>query len=134
MLSPPPLDLEARRLLWRCRRGMKELDVLLERFARRELPGASSQQRQTLTRLLELPDPELVDYLLGQAIPPDPELARLVDRIAMQSTVDRANADRATAECAHVDQSRADRAPDGLPDPMADLTSVRHDRASKSRP
>jgi antitoxin CptB len=135
----PPLDLEARRLLWRCRRGMKELDVLLERFARRELPGASAEQRQTLTRLLELPDPELVDYLLGQAIPPDPELARLVDRIAIQSTVDRANADRAnadraTAERAHVDQAQADRAPGGPPDPMADLTPVRHDRASKSRP
>jgi succinate dehydrogenase flavin-adding protein (antitoxin of CptAB toxin-antitoxin module) len=74
---------------------MKELDVLLERFARRELPGASPLQRQTLTRLLELPDPVLVDYLLGQAISPDPELASLVGRIAIQSTVDRANADRA---------------------------------------
>jgi succinate dehydrogenase flavin-adding protein (antitoxin of CptAB toxin-antitoxin module) len=98
---------------------MKELDVLLERFARRELPRASAEQRQTLTRLLELPDPVLVDYLLGQAIPPDPELASLVSRIAIQSTVDRADADRAAG---------------GLPDPMADLTPVRHDRASKSRP
>ena len=77
-----PLDTEARRLLWRCRRGMKELDVLLERFARRELPNASPQQRQALGRFLELPDPMLVDYLLGQAIPPDPELAELVQRIA----------------------------------------------------
>jgi antitoxin CptB len=77
-----PLDLEARRLLWRCRRGMKELDVLLERFARRELPGASPRQRRALGRFLELPDPMLVDYLLGQAIPPDPELVELVRRIA----------------------------------------------------
>jgi antitoxin CptB len=68
-LLPPALDTEARRLLWRCRRGMKELDVLLERFARRELPGASAGQRQTLARFLELPDPVLVDYLLGQVIP-----------------------------------------------------------------
>jgi succinate dehydrogenase flavin-adding protein (antitoxin of CptAB toxin-antitoxin module) len=118
---------------------MKELDVLLERFARRELPGASAEQRQTLTRLLELPDPELVDYLLGQAIPPDPELARLVDRIAIQSTADRANAgggnaDRPAVEHATADCLSTDRAPDGLPDPMADLTPVRHDRASKSRP
>jgi succinate dehydrogenase flavin-adding protein (antitoxin of CptAB toxin-antitoxin module) len=113
---------------------MKELDVLLERFARRELPRASAEQRQTLGRLLELPDPELVDYLLGQAIPPDPELASLVSRIALQSTVDRTNADRATVEGAHVDQAQADRAPGGPPDPMADLTPVRHDRASKSRP
>jgi antitoxin CptB len=78
----PTLDPEARRLLWRCRRGMKELDVLLERFARRELPRASAAQRQTLARFLELPDPVLVDYLLGQAIPSDRELADLVAQIS----------------------------------------------------
>jgi succinate dehydrogenase flavin-adding protein (antitoxin of CptAB toxin-antitoxin module) len=87
---------------------MKELDVLLERFARRELPGASTEQRQTLTRLLELPDPELVDYLLGQAIPPDPELASLVNRIAGQATADRANADRARAAGASAGRPRFD--------------------------
>jgi succinate dehydrogenase flavin-adding protein (antitoxin of CptAB toxin-antitoxin module) len=68
---------------------MKELDVLLERFARRELPGASAEQRHTLTRFLELPDPVLVDYLLGQAIPPDAKLAGLVERIAGQALADR---------------------------------------------
>jgi succinate dehydrogenase flavin-adding protein (antitoxin of CptAB toxin-antitoxin module) len=57
---------------------MKELDLLLERFARSQLPYADSEQRRTLCRLLELPDPLLVDYLLGQAVPPEPELADLV--------------------------------------------------------
>jgi succinate dehydrogenase flavin-adding protein (antitoxin of CptAB toxin-antitoxin module) len=92
---------------------MKELDVLLERFARRELPGASAEQRHTFTRFLELPDPVLVDYLLGQAIPPDPELAGLIARIAGQAT--------------------ADRALSGPPEPMAVVSPVRHDLASKRR-
>lgn len=76
------LDTEARRLLWRCRRGMKELDVLLERFARTELPSASREQREIFARFLELPDPMLVDYLLGQEIAPEPELAELARRIS----------------------------------------------------
>ncbi len=75
------LDTEGRRLLWRCRRGMKELDVLLERFARSILPTASAEQRTTFARFLELPDPVLVDYLLGQGVPPEPELAELVRHI-----------------------------------------------------
>jgi len=75
------LDTEGRRLLWRCRRGMKELDVILERFARQQLREASSEQRQTFARFLELPDPELADYLLGHAVPPEPELAQLARRI-----------------------------------------------------
>jgi antitoxin CptB len=107
-----PLDEEARRLLWRCRRGMKELDVLLERFARRELPGASAEQRHTFTRFLELPDPVLVDFLLGQAIPPDPELAGLVARIAGQAMADRASS---------------------ATEPMAVAAPLRHDLAPKRR-
>ena len=75
------LDPEGRRLLWRCRRGLRELDVLLERFARGELPRASVEQRRLLTRFLELPDPVLMDYLLGQVIAPEPELVELAVRI-----------------------------------------------------
>ena len=75
------MDADARRLLWRCRRGMKELDVLLERFAKGMLPAASHEERQVFERLLQLPDPMLVDYLLGQVIPEDAELACLIQQI-----------------------------------------------------
>jgi succinate dehydrogenase flavin-adding protein (antitoxin of CptAB toxin-antitoxin module) len=51
-------------ILWRCRRGMRELDVLLERFAREHYRSASPAHRRAFERLLELPDPVLVDLLL----------------------------------------------------------------------
>jgi len=77
----PPLDEGARRLLWRCRRGMKELDLLLESYLRGRYGRASAADRRAFERLLELPDPELADCLLG----PDPisdgdlaDIARLV--------------------------------------------------------
>jgi antitoxin CptB len=76
------LDPEQRRLLWRCRRGLKELDVLLERYARAALPHASPDERRLLARLLELPDPELAQFLLGGIVPPDRALAALAARIA----------------------------------------------------
>jgi antitoxin CptB len=71
------LDAPARRLLWRCRRGMKELDVMLEGFAREALAHASPQERGALEELLALPDPVLAGYLLGENTPPEPQLARL---------------------------------------------------------
>jgi antitoxin CptB len=86
--GPADLDAEARRLLWRCRRGMKELDVLLERSARRMLPGASAQERGALAELLALPDPLLVAYLLGLEVPPEPRLARLAARISALCRLD----------------------------------------------
>jgi antitoxin CptB len=76
-----PGGADRRRLLWRCRRGMKELDVLLERYARTFEFDASAAEQSAFARLLELPDPLLAAYLLGPAVPGDPELAGLVRRI-----------------------------------------------------
>jgi antitoxin CptB len=103
------LDVEGRRLLWRCRRGMKELDVLLDRFARGMLPAATSEQREVFARFLELPDPVLVDYLLGQSIPDEPELADLLGRI------------KSTALSTPAAQPQ---------NPMAVVLPVRHDPAT----
>ncbi|HZO22987.1 MAG TPA: succinate dehydrogenase assembly factor 2 [Steroidobacteraceae bacterium] len=73
---------DERRMLWRCRRGMKELDVLLERYVHLHLPGASSKERRAFARLLELPDPLLADYLFGHDLPPEQDLAALAQRIS----------------------------------------------------
>jgi antitoxin CptB len=69
------------RVLWHCRRGMKELDVLLERFARAALPEAPPEERALFEELLSLPDPLLARYLLAGDTPPEPGLATLVGRI-----------------------------------------------------
>jgi antitoxin CptB len=74
-------ELETRRLLWQCRRGMKELDVLLGRFAREALPGAAAGDREAFAELLTLPDPVLAGYLLGGELPREPHLVQLVERI-----------------------------------------------------
>ena len=79
-------DADARRVLWRCRRGMKELDILLERFARDRYASAPEAQKRAFARLLELPDPDLADYLFGHATPEEPELAHLTQLIARPCT------------------------------------------------
>jgi succinate dehydrogenase flavin-adding protein (antitoxin of CptAB toxin-antitoxin module) len=60
---------------------MKELDVLLERYAAAALPQAGAEERQLLARLLEQPDPDLAGYFLGAEAPLEPEMAALVTRI-----------------------------------------------------
>ena len=72
---------ELNRLRWRCRRGMRELDVLLERYLRDHWPAADPGRRATFLRLLELPDPELADLCLGRAAAADPGLAAVVGEI-----------------------------------------------------
>ncbi len=78
------------RLLWRCRRGMKELDLLLERFVREHYPDAPANQKRAFERLLDLPDPALAALLLGPPAPSgtadplfaDRDLAELVALVA----------------------------------------------------
>jgi succinate dehydrogenase flavin-adding protein (antitoxin of CptAB toxin-antitoxin module) len=60
---------------------MKELDLLLERFAREHYAAASAEQRRAFERLLELPDPLLLSYLLGDARAVDAPLAQVVDLV-----------------------------------------------------
>ncbi len=83
MPAPPDAatNRELRRLQWRCRRGMQELDVVLGRFAGQALPGASPQERRLFERLLGLPDPLLAEYLLGGVPPAEPEFRGLTGRI-----------------------------------------------------
>ena len=52
------------RLQWRCRRGMLELDLLLQGFLERGYDQLKPAQQQQFEALLALPDPQLLDYLL----------------------------------------------------------------------
>jgi antitoxin CptB len=71
------------RLRWRCRRGMKELDVLLERWLERHRGLATAEDLQRFETLLELQDPELARYLLAGQAHPDPGLQGLIDRVRL---------------------------------------------------
>ena len=77
-MAAPQLELVPARLRWRCRRGLKELDVLLERYLAGRFLQAAPPEQQRFAALLELPDPELAALCLGQAIPADPGIARLI--------------------------------------------------------
>jgi antitoxin CptB len=72
---------ELRRLRWRCRRGMRELDQLLTRWLDREWPIASESERGVFLRLLDCEDDRLWRWFLGHETAPDVELASLVQRM-----------------------------------------------------
>jgi antitoxin CptB len=82
--SPEPVAEEGReraRLRWRCRRGMKELDLLLLRFLEQEYPAASAPERAAFTSILDLQDPEIFGYLVGRAVPSDEYIRHVIARI-----------------------------------------------------
>ena len=67
-------------LAWQCRRGMRELDELLRTYLEQRYEQAPETDKQAFQALLQLPDPELVDYLLNKQMPAA-ELQRVVEHI-----------------------------------------------------
>lgn len=69
------------RLRWRCRRGMRELDLLLERFLADGYAELDAAGREDFSRLLDCADDVLFDYFYQGREPEDAAFARLVARI-----------------------------------------------------
>ena len=57
------------RLKWRCRRGLLENDLFIERFFRRHGDTLTMRQAQGLEALMDLPDNDLLDLLLRRKEP-----------------------------------------------------------------
>jgi antitoxin CptB len=70
------------RIRWRCRRGMLELDLTLQRFMDRHLATLDSQELDALEELLALPDNDLLDIVLGPMVP-----VGSADRVAHPDTL-----------------------------------------------
>jgi antitoxin CptB len=72
---------EAARLRWQCRRGMLELDLLLNRFLDTGFLSLDDAGRADFVRLLGYQDQIIHDWLMGQAVPADAALRRLTGQI-----------------------------------------------------
>ena len=66
------LDLRSlSRLKWRCRRGLLENDLFIERFFRQHEETLTTRQADGLLALMDLPDNDLLDLLLARKEPQD---------------------------------------------------------------
>lgn len=69
-MEPERIDARALgRLRWRCRRGLLENDLLIERFLARHGDQLTARQAGVLARLMELGDNDLLDLLLARKEP-----------------------------------------------------------------
>ncbi len=54
---------QVRRLSWRCRRGLLELDIVLQRFSEHHVANLNPQELLAFDGLLDLPDNEFLDLV-----------------------------------------------------------------------
>ena len=74
-------DEQRARLLWQCRRGMRELDLMLRAFVDARYDTLNAEDLARLEQLLAYPDQVLLEILMGRQPPADPALAELARAI-----------------------------------------------------
>jgi antitoxin CptB len=92
MLSSSALDERRRRILFRAwRRGTREMDLVMGRFADLHLPAMSESELAKFEALLDAPDPQVLAWITGEEAPPPefdtPLIARL--RAAPREALER---------------------------------------------
>ena len=66
---------ELDRIRWHCRRGLLELDLILERFNQKYLDGLDAVQLEQFKELLALDDNYLLDLIMERIAVTDQRLA-----------------------------------------------------------
>lgn len=74
-----PIDpTEKKRIRWRSRRGLLELDIVLERFLAQRFDTLDQDQLVAYRRLLTLDDNDFLDIVNGKKEPDDDGLTEIV--------------------------------------------------------
>ena len=68
-------------LKWRCRRGMLELDILLNSYLDKRYHTLSQQQGEVFSEVLDYPDQVLFDLLLGNMQSSDASVNTMINEI-----------------------------------------------------
>jgi succinate dehydrogenase flavin-adding protein (antitoxin of CptAB toxin-antitoxin module) len=69
---------ELGKVRWHCRRGLLELDLILEQFNRRHLDRLDAEELARFKELLALPDNDLLDLVMGRIENPEQRLAAIL--------------------------------------------------------
>jgi len=82
-------DEEVRRLSWRCRRGLLELDIVLQRFSELHLANLTTLELLAFDSLLDLPDNEFLDVVTSRLKFAEVEAlkAKQLDSDSMQTVI-----------------------------------------------
>ena len=75
------ISLHDRKVIYRARRGLKELDMYFDPYVRHHYLTAPEEDKQAFAQLIEQEDPDLLDWFMAVSTPEQAEMARMVDTL-----------------------------------------------------
>ena len=77
---------EKSRLLWRCRRGIKEMDIILQDFIYNSYDKLSDKNKKNFSELLDEQDLDILNWVMGRDKPADNKLINIINIIKKSRT------------------------------------------------
>ena len=69
------------RLLWRCRRGIKEMDIILQEFINVSYDQLNDEDKNAFSKLLDEQDLDILNWIMGKDKPANDRLANIINII-----------------------------------------------------
>ena len=69
------------RLLWRCRRGIKEMDIILQEFINLSYDQLNDEDKNAFSKLLDEQDLDILNWIMGKDKPANDRLANIINII-----------------------------------------------------
>ena len=75
------MTLEERKVIYRARRGLKEIDVYFDPYVKQYYLQADAEEKATFAELVAQEDPDLLDWFMEVSEPPRPEMKQLIIKL-----------------------------------------------------
>ena len=75
------MSLEERKVIYRARRGLKEIDVYFDPYVKNYYLQADPAEKAMFAALFEQEDPDLLDWFMEVSEPPHPEMKTLIQKL-----------------------------------------------------
>ena len=75
------MSLEERKVIYRARRGLKEIDVYFDPYVKQYYLNADAAEKETFAELVAQEDPDLLDWFMEVSEPPRPEMTALIVKL-----------------------------------------------------
>ncbi|ALH94447.1 succinate dehydrogenase assembly factor 2 [Acinetobacter equi] len=75
------ISLEERKVVYRARRGLKEIDVYFDPYVKNYYLHAEADEKEMFAELVAQEDPDLLDWFMEVSEPPRPELKEFIRKL-----------------------------------------------------
>ncbi len=75
------MSLEERKVIYRARRGLKEIDVYFDPYVKNYYLNAEAAEKEVFAELVAQEDPDLLDWFMEVSEPPRPEMKDLIVKL-----------------------------------------------------